>query len=154
MKLPESSLFAGFLLLPACAVLSGWLQAALNPGGAGAPDPGVALRAEIEANGFGLATREQMLSLLAGGALLLDARDLREHEAGAIPGAHPLPLRDFEAHLPELLPLLAGGVPMVVYCSGPECDDALRLALRLRELGFDGANIYAGGWAEWRGDAP
>ena len=62
------------------------------------------------------------------------------------------------AHAARLRP----DTPLLVYCGGADCTDALELALKLRELGFSDLTLYPGGYAEWvayggatrAGDAP
>ncbi len=150
MNFSRLSILFGLLLLPSAALVSGLLQRRLSPPALVSADPAAALRAEIENEGFRWVARPELDKLLqAGQHLLLDARDLRDYAAGHLPGAQSLPLRDFEATFPELLPVIASGMPMLLYCSGPRCDDALHLARRLRETGFADATIYVGGWEDW-----
>jgi len=39
---------------------------------------------------------------------------------------------------------------IVVYCSGPDCDDSLVTAQRLKVLGYTNVRHYPGGKSEWR----
>ena len=45
--------------------------------------------------------------------------------------------------------LLTPKTPILVYCGGADCADALELAVKLRELGFQDLTLYPGGYAEW-----
>jgi len=81
--------------------------------------------------------------------LLLDARARKEYDQGHLPGAVSLPHRDLESVYPEVELLLVPEEPLIVYCAGITCDDALRLALFIQKQGFSGATLYAGGWSDW-----
>ena len=41
-------------------------------------------------------------------------------------------------------------VEIVVYCSGPDCEDSVATAQRLQELGYTSVWHYPGGKNEWR----
>ena len=82
-------------------------------------------------------------------AVLLDARVPREYAAGHLPGALSMPLADAEARIADYVHLLDVDTPILVYCGGPECTDALDLAIRLRGWGFQAVSLYPGGFAEW-----
>jgi len=94
---------------------------------------------------------DRMRAIVATGShLILDARPLSDYDAGHLPGAMSLPRESFETAYPELAPVLTPADPLVVYCSGPLCDDALLVIERLREAGFSGASLYLDGWEGWR----
>ena len=92
---------------------------------------------------------EMRTAVEAGTHLILDARSMREYDQGHIPGAMSLPLRDFESVFPGIAPLIQPEDPLIVYCSGPLCDDAYLLAGRLREAGFINVSLYLAGWEGW-----
>ncbi|NLB64849.1 MAG: rhodanese-like domain-containing protein [Lentisphaerae bacterium] len=81
--------------------------------------------------------------------IVLDARALDEYLEAHLPGARPLPLLEVEQRLIEYVQLLTFETPILVYCGGADCDDALELAKRLRDYGFLHLTLYPGGLAEW-----
>jgi rhodanese-related sulfurtransferase len=85
----------------------------------------------------------------AGEHLFVDARLSDEYEKGHIPGALSLPFDDMENHLPALEQVLESEHPIVVYCRNRECDDALLLALELREMGQSNLFYYVDGFELW-----
>ena len=98
----------------------------------------------------------------AADAIVFDARIPEQYAAGHLPGAFNLPLADVERQLAAHAAQLRPDTPILVYCGGADCTDALELALKLRELGFSDLTLYPGGYAEWvayggatrAGDAP
>lgn len=108
------------------------------------------VREEVEASGFRPVDTAEMRALVdTGSHLILDARPRGSFAEAHIPGAMSLPIGDFEGTLPEVAPMLMSGMPMVLYCTGPLCDDALRLARRLEEAGFPDAAVYVEGMEGW-----
>ena len=100
--------------------------------------------------GFPLIEVPEMREIVDSGShLVLDARSMVEYDQGHIPGAMPLPLSGFETAFPGIAPLISSSDPLVVYCSGPRCDDALLLAQRLRDAGFSDVSLFIDGWQGW-----
>lgn len=100
--------------------------------------------------GVSLVRTEEMRDIVASGShLILDARSQSQYDQGHIPTAMPVPVRDFEESFPLIAPLLGPEIPVVVYCSGPFCDDALYLIERIAEAGFPGARLYLDGMEGW-----
>ena len=89
------------------------------------------------------------------GTLLIDARPPELFGPGHIPGAVNLPVANFAAVLPLFLQRLRSARLVIVYCGGPECNDAIDLAGKLFEKGFKDLLIYRGGMEDWqqRGNA-
>ena len=81
--------------------------------------------------------------------VIFDARPRAEYEAGHLPRAHSLPVGETDARLGAYAPLLTLQTPLLVYCGGAQCADALDLALKLRAYGFENLTLYPGGFAEW-----
>lgn len=89
----------------------------------------------------------------AGGVLWIDARSVEEFECGTIPGSINVP---FE-YLPEgdLAPYFDSVLavskdhPMIIFCSGEECDLSLHLARNLQLQGYTKTAIFFGGAREW-----
>lgn len=98
----------------------------------------------------------------AADGITFDARIPEQYAAGHLPGAFNLPLEDVERQLGAHAARLRPETPILVYCGGADCTDALELAVKLRELGFRDLTVYPGGYAEWvqyggatrAGDAP
>ncbi|HMP91220.1 MAG TPA: rhodanese-like domain-containing protein [Kiritimatiellia bacterium] len=82
--------------------------------------------------------------------VILDARREADYYAGHIPGAMPLPISDLDQHLMEIIPLLSPEQPILVYCSGQDCDESLKLGEVLISHGFTNVHLFAGGMAEWK----
>jgi len=99
------------------------------------------------------------------GALILDARRSSVYRDGHIAGARALSV--WEADVDDKVRgLFAEGrdqsAPVVVYCSGGECEDSHMLAEKLYKVGFDDVLVYKDGFPDWqkrgqpvaKGDAP
>lgn len=93
---------------------------------------------------------------------IFDARIPEQYRAGHLPRALNLPVGEVDQRLGAYVHWLTPETPILVYCGGADCADALELAVRLRELGFKDLTLYPGGYAEWTayggairtGDAP
>ncbi len=81
--------------------------------------------------------------------LVLDARRHSDYIAGRIPGAMSLPEGEFEEYFGMVSPLLSETLPIMVYCSGLECDESLKLGEVLIRSGFTNITLFAGGMADW-----
>jgi rhodanese-related sulfurtransferase len=87
----------------------------------------------------------------AGDYVILDARSTDHYEAGHIPGALSMPVKDPGARFAGLQVLLVPKQPVMVYCSGQACDQALRLGAFLREQGIEQVALFEGGMEVWEG---
>lgn len=85
----------------------------------------------------------------SSGVTILDARGREDYDAAHIPGALHLPPEEIDDLLPSLPIALTPDAPLLVYCSSLSCDDALTLALALRERAFTNVRLYSGGFDEW-----
>lgn len=95
---------------------------------------------------------EAALWLQAHGALFLDARRSEAFHTGHILGARSLPA--WEANLSERIQRLAmlapdPRLPVVIYCSGGDCQDSHLVAEALRPAGFVNLRIYREGYPDW-----
>ena len=86
---------------------------------------------------------------IAGGAILIDARTKPEYEEGRIPGAILIDYYEMGRYLKELLPTLDPARRTIVYCYGPDCEDAELLARELFMIGFTDLLVFKGGFEEW-----
>jgi len=77
--------------------------------------------------------REQLLRKVRDGAVtVLDVRPREEYQAGHVPGALSVPLKDLERRLSEL----PRDREVVAYCRGPYCVLAMEAVEILRSRGF------------------
>jgi rhodanese-related sulfurtransferase len=87
----------------------------------------------------------------ARAAVIVDARTPGEYAEGHIQGAVSLPFDDV-AHDESLLKRFdAGGKPVIVYCSGGDCELSKDLAGLLIGAGQRKVLVYMGGYPEWAG---
>ena len=100
------------------------------------------------------ASTEQVVALYELGATFIDARRSQIYEQGHIAKSLSMPVWEsdiddrvaafYEAgHDPE--------APIVIYCSGGECEDSHMLAQKLWGIGYNNIRIYPGGWPDWSG---
>jgi len=90
--------------------------------------------------------------LVAQGALVLDARRTNDYVAGHIAGARPFPVweSDIDARVTALVGEgRDGAIPVVLYCSGGDCEDSHMLAQKLYGAGFNNLLVYRDGWPDW-----
>ncbi len=89
-----------------------------------------------------------------GGTLFVDARDSTEFKCGTIPGSVNLPFdylpeANLAGHIDSSLGRIAKDKPIIIFCSGEECDLSLHLARNLQSLGYTKLSIFFGGAREW-----
>ena len=97
-------------------------------------------------------------------APFFDARRTSAYREGHIKGARSFPVwENVDEKLQALVREgLDASAPVVVYCSGGDCEDSHLLGERLFLAGFDAVRVYTGGFPDWqarglpqsRGDAP
>jgi rhodanese-related sulfurtransferase len=88
-----------------------------------------------------------------GDVLFLDARRSSVYRQGHIPGARSIAV--WEADVDDKVKaLFAEGrdqsAPIVVYCSGGDCEDSHMLAEKLYFVGFDNVLVYKDGFPDWQ----
>jgi len=83
-------------------------------------------------------------------AIFFDARPAADFAAGHLPGAFSWTAAAAVARAPEFLPLLMSDPSVVVYCAGLDCDEALLLAVFLKNAGVKSLWLMAEGIAGWR----
>lgn len=86
------------------------------------------------------------------GALVLDARRTNVYEEGHVAGAQSFPI--WEAQVDGKIEALVGEArdtkqPIVLYCSGGDCEDSHMLAQKLFGAGFENLLVYRDGWPDW-----
>jgi rhodanese-related sulfurtransferase len=84
-------------------------------------------------------------------ALIIDARPAIFYNLEHIPSSISLPRDQFQAAYAALAPLLSRAYdkPIIVYCSGRECQDSQMVADALCQLRYSHVHIFRGGWKEW-----
>jgi rhodanese-related sulfurtransferase len=90
---------------------------------------------------------------------IFDARPINDYDAGSIPTALPLPYLEMEEMFEQYQALLTPEWPILVFCSGQECDESLLLGVFLRDQGFTNLYLFADGYGAWakamnEGEAP
>jgi rhodanese-related sulfurtransferase len=95
-------------------------------------------------------------ALHAAGALFLDARRTSVYEQGHVAGARPYSV--WESDIDEKVNKLFAergderqqAQPIVVYCSGGECEDSHMLAQKLWGIQFNNVYVYKDGFPDWQ----
>ena len=95
-------------------------------------------------------------ALYAAGALVLDARRTSVYEQGHIAGARSFSV--WEADVDDKVNKLFNernseteqAKPIVVYCSGGECEDSHMLAQKLWGIQFNNVYVYKDGFPDWQ----
>ncbi len=91
--------------------------------------------------------------LHGAGALVLDARRTSVYEEGHVAGARPMPV--WESDVDERVTALVNegrdtSQPVVIYCSGGDCEDSHMLAQKLWGAGFENLLVYHDGFPDWK----
>jgi rhodanese-related sulfurtransferase len=96
-------------------------------------------------------TGEDAARLFASGALFLDARRTSDYIGGHIAGARPVSVweSDVDEKVMALLGERDGKQPLVLYCSGGDCEDSHMLAQKLWGAGFSNNLVYRDGFPDW-----
>ena len=83
--------------------------------------------------------------------LFVDARSPAEFAVSRIPHAVSIPAPGTEDDFLALADTVQHDLssPVVVYCSGLDCADALDVSKNLRDRGWSGVRLYPGGFSEW-----
>jgi len=90
------------------------------------------------------------------GVLFLDARRTSVYEQGHIPGARPFSV--WESDVDEKVNKLYAersdpkdqNLPIVIYCSGGDCEDSHMLAQKLWGIQFNNVYVYKDGFPDWQ----
>lgn len=90
--------------------------------------------------------------LWKNGALFLDARRTSVYNEGHIAGARNFAV--WEADVDDKIKQMAaegldGNMPVVIYCSGGECEDSHMLAQKLWGMFFNNLRVYHEGYPGW-----
>jgi rhodanese-related sulfurtransferase len=74
----------------------------------------------------------------------------RDYKSGHIEDAISLPINCSDEMYTEMLSSLEKDKKIVLYCQSAGCQFAEKIALRLKEDGFENLAIFKGGWVEWQ----
>jgi len=88
-----------------------------------------------------------------GDVPILDARRTSVYREGHIAGARPFSIWESDVDDKVKAFFTEGhdpSQPIVVYCSGGECEDSHMLATKLHMAGFDNALVYKDGFPDWQ----
>lgn len=106
--------------------------------------------ARVTEAGLRVVTIDQARRIVAdGAAIVIDARSPDAFAAGHLPGAISLPVGEASALLPAYAELLTPDMPVMVYCSGAECEESLDLGKILVDHGCTNVAVFTGGYAAW-----
>jgi rhodanese-related sulfurtransferase len=84
------------------------------------------------------------------GLLVLDARDMEEYGEGHIQGAQAAPYDDKVADTDWMEKTAADPRPILVYCTGGECELSHDLAEEILRTGHRRVMILTAGYADWK----
>ncbi len=99
---------------------------------------------------------DDVVGLHKKGVLFLDARRTSVYEQGHIPGARPFSV--WESDIDEKVNKLFAersdprdqNLPIVIYCSGGDCEDSHMLAQKLWGIQFNNVYVYKDGFPDWQ----
>ncbi|MEK6373490.1 MAG: rhodanese-like domain-containing protein [Acidobacteriota bacterium] len=99
---------------------------------------------------------DDVAALHGKGVLFLDARRTSVYEQGHIAGARPFSV--WESDIDEKTRKLfdersdpaAQALPIVIYCSGGDCEDSHMLAEKLWGIQFNNVYVYKDGFPDWQ----
>ena len=98
------------------------------------------------ASAGGLSSAQAVQLINRERAVIVDVSETEEFAAGHMGGAKNVPVGQFEQRLPEVVK--NKGVPLILVCaSGSRANRALAMA---RKLGYDKAQVLAGGLKSWK----
>ncbi len=86
------------------------------------------------------------------GVAIIDARIPEDYREGHIPGAHLLSYYYMGDYLDRVLSIIPPGRDIIIYCSGPGCEDSEMLARELYLMGYHNLFVFEGGYQEWTGE--
>lgn len=111
------------------------------------------VEAQAVQKGVALVQLSDMLEFLRRDSrLLVDTRSSADYNRGHIPTAISLPFKTSTAVPDVMAQVIASETPLVLYCSGVDCEDSLLLALELRKLGREDVAVFIDGMDLWRSE--
>ncbi|MHB8798840.1 MAG: rhodanese-like domain-containing protein [Thermoanaerobaculia bacterium] len=99
-------------------------------------------------------TGEAAAWLHSRGTLFLDARRSKDFAEGHVAGARSFPIWEAAVVKERVEALVAEGrdhtLPVVLYCTGGDCEDSHMLAQTLFGAGFENLLVYRDGYPDWQ----
>jgi rhodanese-related sulfurtransferase len=86
----------------------------------------------------------------AGAAVFVDAREAPEYADGHIPGARSVPFDDAVRQPALLEPFKRVGKPLILYCSGGDCELSKDLARNMLAEGIRKVLVFTDGLPAWK----
>lgn len=83
-------------------------------------------------------------------AAFVDARKAELYEAAHIPRAFKIELHDFSAGDPQVLMMIPRDSNVIVYCSGGNCDESVKVAEMLNGSGYKNVYVLHDGLPGWQ----
>ena len=84
-----------------------------------------------------------------GGSVFVDARSREVYASGHVKGAFSFPVREYETTINTFIETYPVATPLIVYCSGRECEDSHVLATYLSEEGYAQVRVMVDGFPLW-----
>ncbi len=81
--------------------------------------------------------------------VFVDTRTDKDYAKGHVRGAISLSPEDMEQRFPGLEPLMPQGSKLILYCYGPDCDMAEKVASFLIDFGYSDMMIMKDGYPGW-----
>lgn len=88
----------------------------------------------------------------AGNTLFVDARPEYYFRDGHIKGAYSMPTGAFDRRIMSFMENFRTDLPLLIYCSGRECNDSHGLANLLMEFGYTNVRIFIDGYPGWQAE--
>ena len=142
------------LMITAAAAVLGLVVNALRPQGLDlvrSPAPAAPAGSAAAPAGPQPMELEAVLEQLKSGtAIIIDTRSEYDYAAGHIQTARNLEERNLDVWMPDFFSTTPPDTTLIVYCSGPRCQLAERLAVRLYELSYTNVHVLKAGWKAWQ----
>ncbi|MCP3955437.1 MAG: hypothetical protein GY697_24935, partial [Desulfobacterales bacterium] len=142
------------LFISVAAVVLGLLVNALRPQGLDLIRPS---ETAAPVTGAGNSNGPQTIALTTaleklkmGNAIFIDARSEYDYKAGHIQTARNFPEKTLDIWMPDFFNSTPPESTLVLYCSGPRCHLAERLATKLYEFGYTNIHVLTAGWNAWQ----
>jgi rhodanese-related sulfurtransferase len=141
--------------LPAAKPFPTARPATVPPGAAPAATPAAELLRRFPPHGQPWAeiSGDAAAWLHGHGVLFLDARRSKDFALGHVTGARSFPVWEAELVRERVEALVGegrdGSLPVVLYCSGGDCEDSHMLAQTLFGAGFENLLVYRDGFPDW-----
>jgi rhodanese-related sulfurtransferase len=107
---------------------------------------------EVEVDGLKvrlIGEKEALRFLQDPSTIFVDTRKQEHYAERHVKGAVSLPANDVEERFPLVQPLLPEESRLVLYCYGPECEDAERVADFLAPMNYRNMVIMSSGFPGW-----